>query len=225
MTLLRNKYALIIFDWDGTVVDSISTIVAGLKGAATELQLPVLDDSVYKSVIGLSMMPAARTLYPDLSDSGISEYIEGYRKHFRSFEQQAPKTFSGALSGVQWLQEQGVALAVATGKSRAGLQRSMAANGFGSEFDLCKTSDDARSKPDPDMLEQILRELDVPAAQALMVGDSCLDMQMAQSAGVDRVAVSYGAQSVAELERYDPSYIADSFTGLTGWLDGVSEVD
>ena len=224
---LKNRYSLVIFDWDGTVVDSVPNIVESLKRAATERQLPVLSDQVYKGVIGLSLVPAIQTLYPDLKESAVSGFIEGYRQHFRELEQSPPKAFSGALRGIQQLREHGVELAVATGKSQAGLRRSIEFNGFSSVIGLCKTSDDARSKPDPDMLEQILVELDIPREQALLVGDSGFDMQMARSAGIDRVAVSYGAQSVSELEGWQPVYIADSFVDLMNWLElgKLSEVE
>ena len=225
--MIKRRYTLVVFDWDGTVVDSVPNIVEALKRSAIDLQLPVLEDPSYKGVIGLSLVPAAQALYPDAKDDVIAEYIEGYIRHVRALDEQAPQAFKGALAGIKQLRKQGVKLAVATGKGRTALQTSIEANGFDSLMDLCKTSDDARSKPDPDMLEQLLNELDVPREQALLVGDSGFDLQMAKNAGIDRVAVSYGAQSVSELERWQPVYIADSFADLMYWLqsDQLSEIE
>ncbi|OED41623.1 hypothetical protein ACH42_13395 [Endozoicomonas sp. (ex Bugula neritina AB1)] len=224
---LQRRYSLVIFDWDGTVVNSVPQIVGALKQAAITLKWPVLDDDAYKGVIGLSLTPAVQSLYPHFNECEVSEYIQEYRTCFRVLDQCPPKPFDGAVSGLKILKEKGVVLAVATGKSRAGLQRSMVANEMETMFDLYKTSDDARSKPDPDMLEQIVQELGVPKEQTLMVGDSGFDMEMARSAGIDRAGVSYGAQCVSELEYFQPSYVADSFTDLMSWLelDKLQEVD
>ena len=215
----KKQYELIIFDWDGTVVDSVPNIVESLKRSALDSALPLLEDKAYKDVIGLSLVPAIAVLYPDLDQNSVKQYMEGYRRHYRVLEQCPPKPFSGALEGLKHLQAKGMQMAVATGKSRAGLQRSMDANDLEQFVSVFRTSDEARSKPDPDMLEQIIAELGVSREQVLLVGDSCFDLQMAHNAGIDRLAVSYGAQIASELAVWKPVYIADSFTDFIDWLE------
>ena len=222
---LKKHYSLIIFDWDGTVVDSVPSIVEALKRAALDQRLPILDDQAYKDIIGLSLQPACQRLYPALDISGIAALMEGYKTHHRALlDQQPALAFTGAIESLQELQDAGLVLAVATGKGQVGLQKSIAVNHAGSLFQCCKTADDARSKPDPDKLEQILKELGVSAEQALMVGDSGFDMQMAHNAGIDCVAVSYGAQSADRLKAWQPVLIIDHFANLIDWL-GLNKLE
>ena len=215
---LMDNYSLIIFDWDGTLVDSVPNIVTALRRAARDRALAELDDARYRSIIGLSLGPALQTLYPELDEKGVKGLRQAYKDHHLQLEKEASRPFSGVVDGLELIKRSGVNLAVATGKRRAGLQRSMMANGYKCFFDASRTADDAQSKPHPDMLEQLLEEFAVPARQALMVGDSCFDMEMAANAGIDRVAVTYGAQSRAELEVWKPVLIADHFNDFVGWL-------
>ena len=217
-SLIKNDYSLVIFDWDGTLVDSVPNIVSALKLAAGDLELPLLNDACYRNIIGLSLGPALLQLYPHLNESGLVDLREAYKNHHLRLEQQASKFFSGVVDGLSSINDSGMLMAVATGKRRAGLQRSMMANGYQDFFHASRTADDALSKPHPDMLEQLLKELEVPAAKALMVGDSSFDMGMAKSAGIDRVAVTYGAQSRKELESWQPVMVADHFNEFVHWL-------
>lgn len=217
-SLRKKKYSLVIFDWDGTLVDSVPNIVSALKLAAGDFGLPLLSDVSYRNIIGLSLGPALLQLYPHLDDSGLGGLRESYKDHHLRLERQASKPFSGVVNGLSALNDAGMLMAVATGKRRAGLQRSMAANGYQDFFHASRTADDAQSKPHPDMLEQLLKELEVPADQALMVGDSSFDMGMAKSAGIDGVAVTYGAQSRKELESWQPVMVADQFDEFIHWL-------
>ena len=216
--MVKKEYSLIIFDWDGTLVDSVPNIVSALKLAAGDLELPLLDDGSYRNIIGLSLGPALLQLYPYLDKSGLGDLRESYKNHHLRLEQQASKPFSGVVDGLDAINNAGMLMAVATGKRRAGLQRSMVANGYQNFFHASRTADDAQSKPHPEMLEQLLKELEVPAEQALMVGDSSFDMGMAKSAGIDRVAVTYGAQSRKELAAWQPVMVADQFDEFVHWL-------
>lgn len=214
----KKAYSLIIFDWDGTLIDSVPNIVTALRMAAEKMALPILEDEAYKGIIGLSLGEAVEKLYPDLDSEQVVAYREAYRDFHLELEQQPSRPYPGVTSGLEKLQEAGVPLAVATGKRRPGLNRSLEANDYYGFFKASRTADDAESKPHPMMLEQLLTELDVSADQALMVGDSEFDMAMAANAGMDRVAVSYGAQSAEKLKKHEPVLVADSFDELVSWL-------
>ncbi|WP_081622139.1 HAD family hydrolase [Endozoicomonas elysicola] len=220
---VMDKYSLIIFDWDGTLVDSISSIVKALRQAAVEERLPVLDDVLYRGVVGLSLAPAMEHLYPALSANEVERLCRAYKKHHLVLEEEPSRPFVGVLEGLPALRDSKILLAVATGKRRSGLQRSMIANDVEAFFDASLTADDARSKPDPDMIEQLMKRFQLMPEQILMVGDSGFDMEMACRAGVDRLAVTYGAGSREDLERYQPVFIADDFDGVLVWL-GVKPV-
>ncbi len=212
------KYSLIVFDWDGTLVDSVPNIVEALSLASQDLGLPVLNDEQYKGIIGLSLGPALLKLYPDLAEAELELLKEGYKNHHRNLEQTPSVFFQSVEKGLEALSQKGVLMAVATGKSQTGLKRSMLANNAVAFFHDVRTADDARSKPDPEMIEQLLQKHGVAAHEALMVGDSGFDMEMAARIGVDRVAVTYGAQEKGMLERFDPVMIADNFNEFLDWL-------
>lgn len=213
-----DRYELIIFDWDGTLVDSVPNIVESLRLAALESALPVLDDCSYRGVVGMSLAPALAELYPQLDPSGVGDLCLTYKKHHLNLEQNASRPFPGVVEGLEAIRCSGVSMAVATGKRRAGLQRSMVANGYEDFFHASRTADDALSKPSPDMIEQLLSEFSLAPHQVLMVGDSTFDMEMAREAGVDRAAVTYGAQPGEVLEAFEPVCIVDDFSSLLGWL-------
>ena len=215
---MYKRYSLIIFDWDGTLIDSIPTITRSLAVAAEQMGLSLLDEEAYKSVIGLSLTNAIRKLYPALSDEQLQQFIKQYREEYNQLEKQPSAPFSGVTDGLNVLREQGISMAVATGKSRDGLDRSMTANQYRDYFKASRCADETRSKPDPLMLEQLLKELDIPVEQALMVGDAGFDLQMAESLGMDRVAVTYGAQPKEKLLSHDPVFVADSFDDLIEWV-------
>ncbi|WP_263079974.1 HAD-IA family hydrolase [Endozoicomonas sp. Mp262] len=216
-----NNYSLIIFDWDGTIVDSVPNIVRALKGAVEDLELPMLDDVAYKGVIGMSLGNAFSHLYPAVQEDQLEKLISAYKEHHHRLEQNASRLFEGVAEGLDKIKATGTAMAVATGKRMAGLQRSMVANGYEGYFKHCCTADHAASKPDPDMLFQILDKLGVSSDRTLMVGDSIHDLAMAANAGIDSVAVTYGAQEAGLLKAHRPVFLADHFDELVSWL-GVS---
>ncbi len=220
-----DKYALIIFDWDGTLVDSVPNIVKALSRAAGDSGLPLLDDADYRGVIGMSLVNAFKYLYPTVANDLLEKVIASYREHHHQLEQEASRLFQGVAGGLELIKATGTTIAVATGKRKAGLERSMVANGYNnnnSYFKHCCTADDAASKPDPDMLNQILNKFNLPAGRALMVGDSVHDMAMASNAGMDRVAVTYGAQTADALKQHQPLLVADRFNEFIDWL-GLSQ--
>ncbi|MET4693887.1 HAD family hydrolase [Endozoicomonas lisbonensis] len=219
---MDKRYSLIIFDWDGTLIDSVPTITRSLAIAAEQMGLPQLDEVAYKSVIGLSLTNAIRKLYPTLADEQLQRFIKQYREEYNRLEKQPSVPFPGVTNGLNVLREQGITMAVATGKGRNGLDRSMTANQYHEYFQASRCADETRSKPDPLMLEQLLEELDIPVEQALMVGDAGFDLQMAESLGMDRVAVTYGAQPKEKLLSHDPVFVADSFDDLIEWV-GIVE--
>ncbi|WOG25781.1 HAD-IA family hydrolase [Endozoicomonas sp. 8E] len=214
----RKEYSLVVFDWDGTLIDSVPNIVTALVKAAKSMALPVLSNETYKSIIGLSLGEAVTKLYPELDDGQVAAYREAYRSFHLELEQKPSRPFPGVTRGLEHLKGTRIKMAVATGKKRAGLERSMTANGYQSYFEASRTADDAHSKPHPMMLEQLLAGFGVTADQALMVGDSGFDMAMAANAGMDSVAVTYGAQDEGKLKEYDPVHTVDSFDELIDWL-------
>ncbi|AMO57022.1 hypothetical protein GZ77_01160 [Endozoicomonas montiporae] len=215
---MNKRYSLIIFDWDGTLIDSVPNITHSLSVAAEQMGLPLLDEETYKGVIGLSLINAVRTLYPELSDDQVPQFVKQYRTEYSRLEQQPSGPFPGVTKGLDLLRKKGVAMAVATGKGRNGLDRSMTANQYQAYFQASRCAEEARSKPDPLMLEQLLEELGVPVEQALMVGDAGFDLQMAGNLGMDCVAVTYGAQPKEKLLKHDPVFVADSFDDLIEWM-------
>ena len=217
---MLNNYSLVILDWDGTVVDSVPNIIGALRAASGDVGLPLKDETAYREIIGMSLEEAFVSLYPERPFADIERLIEAYRRHHHALESQPSGLFDGVAQGLEKIVAAGIQLAVATGKSQSGLARSMAANGYDNGvFAVCRTADHAASKPDPEMLRQILDVMDVPASQAVMVGDSVHDMAMAKNAGMDSIAVTYGAQQQrGALDRYQPVLIADRFMELIDWI-------
>lgn len=213
-----NRYSLIIFDWDGTVVDSLPNIVAALQYAGRQESLPEPLPSACQEVIGLGLDKALLTLYPKATHAQLERLIIAYRSCHGVLERNVSVPFKGALEGLARIKRTGTLLGVATGKSRAGLERSFKGNGLSDYFDATMTVDEAPSKPDPGMVLQMMATLSVTAGQTLMVGDSVYDMAMAGRAGIDCIGVSYGAQSAERLKAYKPVLIADHFDDITHWL-------
>ncbi|WP_319381414.1 HAD-IA family hydrolase [Thiomicrorhabdus sp.] len=211
-------YRLVIFDWDGTLMNSEARIVDSIQIAARECGLPVLSYDESKQIIGLSLEKAILGLYPDLPVDKIVAMSEAYTKGFLEDSQVGMQAFDGAEALLFNLKQQGVKLAVATGKSRKGLDNVLKETGFGVYFDITRTPIESASKPDPLMLKQILDALDVAVEDALMVGDTSFDMEMARNIGMDRVALSHGVHQMEVLEKFAPVAQLDSLQELNGWL-------
>src|SRR5471030_1072431 len=180
---------------------------------------PLCDDFAVKGIIGLGLPEAIRTLYPEIGDDELIAFRQHYADYYMALDAQPSPLFEGVAQAMEAFRADGYHLAVATGKARRGLDRVLKAHGWETYFDITRAADETASKPHPLMLEQILAHCDVPAAQALMVGDSSFDLQMARNAGMDSVAVSYGAQSIEALKLFEPKLAIDRFSELHAWLN------
>jgi phosphoglycolate phosphatase len=194
---------LLIFDWDGTLVDSLGTIVTAHIEAARQLDLLIPESTRIKALIGLSADEVVRVLYPSRTPASYEEIIQTYRTHY--FEN-ANKIFlyPGVKETIQQLHAQGYQLAVATGKSRIGLDAGLRDTDLGQYFTTTKTAEETASKPHPLMIQEILTQTDLASSQAIMIGDTEYDMQLANNAGIKAVAVDYGAHSREMLLKHLP---------------------
>ena len=215
MTILQDRdIKAVIFDWDGTLVDSIEHIASSLHQAATELGFPAQEQAAYRNIIGLGMVDALKTLYPALDDGEIEAIREAYGRYFFSKEASPQQIFTGMTEVLTDLRATGRGRAVATGKSRRGLDSALLSSGLQPHFDVTRCADETRSKPDPAMLEEILRFYDLEPQQAVMIGDTTYDMEMAQRIGMPAIGVRWGAHDVEALVRFEPRAIVGSVAEL-----------
>ncbi|MFC6337460.1 HAD-IA family hydrolase [Pseudomonas sp. CCM 7891] len=214
----RLDYKLLIFDWDGTLCDSIGRIVESMHMASTRSGFELCDDLAVKGIIGLGLPEAIRTLYPLIDEGELVTFRQYYSDHYIALEAEPSPLFEGVVQSLEAFRAEGYHLAVATGKARRGLDRVLKANGWEDYFDITRAADETASKPHPLMLEQIMAHCGVSPRQALMVGDASFDLMMARNAGMDSVAVSYGAQAAEGLQAYEPRLMIDRFPELHAWL-------
>lgn len=205
---------LFIFDWDGTVSDSTEKIIACMHRASVDTSLPVLEDHEVKNIIGLGLPEAFKMLYPDASSDQYIALRNNYAKHFLIADQVPSAFYPKVMDTLNILRDQGHLLAVATGKSRRGLDRVLASLNLGDFFHGSRCADETASKPDPLMLNELLEEFNCSPEGAIMIGDTEYDMEMARNANVASVAVSYGAHHVDRLKPYTPIRCIDSFDQL-----------
>ncbi|MGH8679180.1 MAG: HAD-IA family hydrolase, partial [Burkholderiales bacterium] len=215
---MGSRFDLLVFDWDGTLVDSAAHIVASIQKACRDLELPVPSDAAARQVIGLGLHDALAQVLPGIDESRYGDVAERYRIHFLAGDA-ALQPYPQVQEGIMKLQVNGYLLAVATGKSRRGLDRALQSFEFGTRFAATRCADEGFPKPHPDMLEWLAAALGVRRERTLMIGDTTHDLQMAANARVSAVAVSYGAHSRALLEAHSPLACADSFGELLAWLD------
>ncbi|GGE38937.1 haloacid dehalogenase [Halopseudomonas oceani] len=207
----------LIFDWDGTLADSVGHIVRAMQAAAEAVGLNVPSAHAVRGIIGLALPEAAEVLFP--RDRHLATaVVEAYRDFYLSGEQVPVGLFPGVREALDDWRAQGFQLAVATGKGRKGLARILEQHQMLDYFDATRCADESVSKPDPTMLHQLVGELDTSASRALMVGDSGFDIQMAHNAGMRALAVSYGAQSKEQLLALSPLHCIDEFAELPVWL-------
>lgn len=211
------KYELIVFDWDGTLMDSTATIAAAIQAVARDLGLAEPSEMQAKHIIGLGLVDALRQSMPDLPAQRYHEAAERYRHHYLGRDHEL-RLFAGAGELVAELAAAGFHLAVATGKSRNGLNRALAASGLGPYFPASRCADECHSKPHPQMLEELIDAFAVSPATTLMIGDTTHDLQMARNAGAHGLAVSYGAHPRAQLEAEAPLFCAADVAQLAAWL-------
>lgn len=208
---------LYIFDWDGTISDSAAKIVRCMQVAAQRAGVEPQTDDGIRNIIGLGMPEALQVLYPDL-DGEVKERIRlEYSRYFKEEDATPSPFFEGALETMEHLRDQGYLLGVATGKSRKGLDRVLKRLGLSDFFHISRCADETASKPHPRMLLEILDELKVKGADAVMVGDTEYDMAMARSAGMPRIAVSYGAHHIERLQKWEPVLCVDRFPAILDW--------
>ncbi len=211
------RYSLIVFDWDGTLMDSASGIVACIQEASREMGIAVPSRERASHVIGLGLRDSLRFAVPDLPDSGYERFAELYRKHFLAREE-GMNLFPGVKALLAHLHAAGYSLAVATGKSRKGLDRALGASGLGVYFCASRCADETNPKPHPAMLHELMAELSRVPRELLMIGDTSHDLDMAASASVDAVAVTYGAHPVELLRARTPRGLVASVHELREWL-------
>lgn len=209
-----NKVSLVIFDWDGTVMDSVGRIVSSMRAAALKSELMVPSEFAVKQIIGLSLDPAFDTLFPGVDQGKRQQLFAHYRDHYVLHDTTPTPLFAGVEQVLQQLKDNNVKLAVATGKQRRGLARMFAETGLEKYFDTSRCADEAQSKPHPDMLQQILQQLDIAAEQAVMVGDTSHDMKMAQAIAMPRIGVTHGVHDRLVLSQFAPKAIIDSIPEL-----------
>ena len=209
---------LLIFDWDGTLSDSTGKIVRCVQEAARKLALPVPSEDAARNIIGLSLDRALHELFPSLTGADLKRLVARYSDTFLADDEQTSPFYPGVESVLAELKQRGFRLAVATGKSRRGLDRVLAAHQWQDFFDATRCADETASKPEPLMLQELLDHFGEPAAAAVMVGDTEYDMAMAQAIHMPRAAVSYGAHTIDRLVPYAPVVCIDHFEQFRHWL-------
>ena len=210
-------YKLVIFDWDGTVMDSVTKIVNCMQQSAVLCGLTSPADDAVKNIIGLSLEQAVAELFPNHADL-YSDLITGYKHYYKHVDKTPTPLFENVAITLSAFKSCGVKLAIATGKSRAGLERLLEETQLRDYFVATRTSDDALSKPAPDMLLQLLSELDIRNEDALMIGDTKIDMAMAKAANVDRLGVTMGVHNAQQLQEFAPIATVDSYQQLGALL-------
>ena len=211
---MSGQYEVVVFDWDGTLVNSEAHIVASIEHAAQSVGLPVLQYEETKDIIGLGMREALLVLYPGLSDAEIVTLRQHYSQFFFSKKVDQSMLFDGVLETLDQLRLSGMKLAVATGKSRNGLDKALESTGLKSYFDIERCADETRSKPDPLMLTQIADHFAVSPNKMFLVGDTEYDLEMAARFGMGSVGVSYGVHEVARLTKHKPLKIVDHISEI-----------
>ena len=214
---MSKRYDLIVFDWDGTVMDSTAVISGSIQAACRDLGLAVPSDETARHVIGLGLDQALQYAVPELTDAVRPDLVARYRYHFLSQDATIP-LFVGARETIAELHEAGYWLGVATGKNSNGLNRAMESSGLKAYFHATRTADVTFSKPNPAMLLELMDELGVTAERTLMVGDTTHDLQMAQNAKVDVVAMGHGAHPPEQLQDLSPLALVDDFAQLRAWF-------
>jgi phosphoglycolate phosphatase len=211
------QFDLIAFDWDGTLFDSTALIARCIQSACTDLGLVEPSDTDARYVIGMGLQEALQHAAPGLPRERYPELGDRYRKHYFA-RQHEIVLFPGTVAMLQAMKARGHHLAVATGKSRRGLDEALDTVELRGVFDDSRTADETASKPHPQMLLELMEAFGVAPERTLMIGDTTHDLQMAQNAGVAAVGVSYGAHAPALFDAFPTLHIAHAMTDLHAWL-------
>lgn len=214
---MPKQFELLVFDWDGTLMDSAAAIAESLQAACAELALPVPDDAQARYVIGLGLQDAMKHILPDLPPGEYSRVVNCYRVHFLR-KDGGTTLFPGMGDMIRELHAAGYLLAVATGKSRRGLDRALDETGLRDFFHVTRCADEGHAKPHPGMLEAVMESLAMSPASTAMIGDTTHDLEMARAAGVSAIGVTYGAHERAALGSYPALALLDEPAALRNWL-------
>ncbi|MEW6993667.1 HAD-IA family hydrolase [Colwelliaceae bacterium MEBiC 14330] len=207
-------YKLVIFDWDGTLMDSIARIVSSMQAAAIQCYLQPPTDEQVKDIIGLSLPVGLSVLFPNNSKAQLDKMITQYKYQYIHVDTTPTPLFEHAKSLLNALTHENKLLAVATGKARQGLQRVFDMTETEHYFHASRCADEANSKPDPQMILSLLEELGIQPEHAVMIGDTSHDMAMAQAAGIDRIGITLGVHDKKVLNSYQPNAVVDSLKEL-----------
>lgn len=211
-------YKLVVFDWDGTLMDSLSRIAMCMRAAAVDVGIaPVTEHEVHQ-VVGLALDLAIKQLHPRLSPAQVEQMRQRYSHHYVEAEQTPSAFYEGIPEMLRRLAKTDVALSVATGKSRKGLNRVFGAHDVAGLFHSSRCADETRSKPEPDMLLEILEFHKVQPKDAIMVGDTEFDLEMASRAQVPSVGVTWGAHDITRLQKHAPQICVNTVAELSDWL-------
>lgn len=215
---MNHESRLIVFDWDGTLMDSAAHIVSCLQSAISELDLETKTNDELKNIIGLGLREAFFALYPQADDNELTALTAHYREHFFDKEADTSKLFSGARELIHELQDKEYYLAIATGKGRNGLDKVLKETGMGEYFPITRCADESHSKPHPQMLLDIIDYYGIDANEAIMVGDTEYDLLMANNADANAVGVTYGVHEKQRLLDCKPLTCLDNISDLHSWL-------
>ena len=208
------NYKLVIFDWDGTLMDSVDRIISSMQSAAQTVGLAIPPDHDVKQIIGLSLTTALKTLFISITAEQVEEMLVQYKYEYLEGDSTPTPLFANATNLLTQLKQQNKLLAVATGKGREGLNRVLKVSETSVFFNTTRCAGEMPSKPDPTMLHSILDELSIAPHEAIMVGDTSHDLKMAQNAGVDSIGVTFGVHDRAVLNQYKPKVVVDSLEEL-----------
>lgn len=218
------RFDLVVWDWDGTIVDSVAAVADAITGAAADLGLPVPTAGQARWVIGMGLLEAIHHAVPAIRREQVPAFVDRYRVHYLKRDAELAM-FDGIAELLRGLDAAGVPLAVATGKSRVGLDRALIQTGLGPRFAATRCADEGVPKPDPWMLRDLGAALQVDPARMVMIGDTSHDVGMAQAAGSASVAVTYGAHDAVGLRALGADAVVDAVPALADWLAQACRVD
>ncbi|MFO7604523.1 MAG: HAD-IA family hydrolase [Gammaproteobacteria bacterium] len=211
-------YELIVFDWDGTLMDSAGRIVSSLRAAIDDAGLPRREDRALANIIGLGLQEALESLFPAATQTDYDLLVERYRHYFLDADPTPTQLFGGARETLELLRDQGYWLAIATGKARRGLDEVLRSTDLTEFFQATRCADETCSKPHPHMLLEVMDEIGVTADRTLMVGDTEYDLLMAKNAGVRSLAVGHGVHEAQRLLACEPLALVENLYALQAWF-------